>query len=89
MSMSLADALEEVELEAGHTYCCEVRGRRVELRVHEDQHQPESSGLHPDDIMLDAWCELPSPPTIAVSQSRLIDCLPFDIPVIPTDEDLA
>ena len=87
MSISLADALEEVELESGQTYCCEVHGRRVELRVLDDQHPPENSGLHPDDIMLDAWCELPGPLPVGVIQSRLIDCIPFDIPEIPTDED--
>ena len=89
MSMSLADALEEVELEAGQTYCCEVRGRRVELRVLEDQRQPESSGLHPNDIMLDAWCELPRPTPLSRSVPRAIASHPFDIPEIPTDEDWA
>ncbi len=33
MSIALADALEDVELEEGWTYRCEVHGRLVEVRV--------------------------------------------------------
>ena len=33
MSIALADALEDVELEEGRTYRCEVHGRQVEVRV--------------------------------------------------------
>lgn len=33
MSIALADALEDVELEVGRTYRCEVHGRQVEVRV--------------------------------------------------------
>lgn len=41
------------------------------------------------DVMLDAWCELPRPPVIGRVTPRLVDQLPFDIPHIPTDEDVA
>ncbi len=95
MSISLADALEEVELEPGRTYECEVRGRHVELRVFDApppvrNHLPFATtpGLHEADIRLDPWCELPSPPAVGWLTSELGESPPIDIPEIPTDEDL-
>jgi hypothetical protein len=41
------------------------------------------------DVMLDAWCELPRPPVIGRVTPRLVEQLPFDIPHIPTEEDVA
>ena len=41
------------------------------------------------DVMLDAWCELPRPPVIGRVTPRRVDQLPFDIPHIPTDEEIA
>ena len=85
MSIALADALVDVDLEVGQTYHCEVHGRQVELRV---LAKPETSrGLSEDDVMLDPWCELPSPPAVGVLSSRLVERLPFDVPEIPADED--
>ena len=93
MSISLADALEKVELEPGRTYECEVRGRHVELRVFDEpppvrNHLPFATtpGLHEDDIRLDPWCELSSPRELKRVPSKLIDHIPFDIPEIPQDE---
>lgn len=95
MSISLADALEQVELEPGRTYECEVRGQQVELRV---LAKPTSTapavrnqyattpGLHPDDIRLDAWCELPSPKPLSRVIPRPIARHPFDIPEIPHED---
>ncbi len=40
------------------------------------------------DVMLDAWCELPRPPVIGRVTPRLVEQLPFDIPHIPTEEDV-
>ncbi len=95
MSISLADALEKVELEPGRTYECEVRGRHVELRVFARPPQEpaspassdETSALDPNDIRLDAWCELTSPRERKRVTSVLVDHIPFDIPEIPQDED--
>ncbi len=95
MSISLADALEQVDLEPGRTYECEVRGRHVELHMF-DERPPvrnrlpfaTTPGLHEDDIRLDPWCELPSPPAVGWLVSELGESPPIDIPKIPTDEDM-
>ena len=97
MSISLVDALEDVELEAGRTYRCAVRGRRVELRVlPEPADEPDSvgepaetGGLSDEDIRLDPWCDLPSPRPLSRVESRRVAHLPVDIPEIPADEDWA
>ncbi len=97
MSISLADALEDVELEAGRTYCCEVRGRQVELRVLpvspvvSNKMIPPAivGGLREEDIRLDPWCELPPPTPLSVVVPTAVASLPFDIPWIPTDEETA
>ena len=84
MSIALADALEDVELEEGRTYLCEVHGRQVEVRVLTEPRFSE--GLSAEDIMLDPWCELPSPRAVGSCSSRLVERLPFDIPEIPASE---
>jgi hypothetical protein len=90
MSISLSDALEDVELEDGRTYCCEVHGRRVEVRVLSDSPTARSStGLTADDVMLDPWCELPGPTSMGTLQSVLVESLPIDIPEIPASEESA
>lgn len=93
MSISLADALEEVELEPGRVYECNVRGRHVELRVSPDpstrttpEESAEDSALDPNDIRLDAWCELPSPKPLSRVIPRPIARHPFDIPEIPHED---
>jgi hypothetical protein len=89
MSISLVDALEDVELEAGQTYRCEVRGHQVELHVLAAptvNRRNDSTALSDDDVMLDAWCELPRPPVIRRVIAKRVDQLPFDIPHIPPEE---
>lgn len=57
--MTLTEALEQVDLEPG-TYQCRVHGLDVELRV--APLRPSSIGaLSDEDVMVDAWCELPAP----------------------------
>ena len=86
MSISLADALEEVELEPGQTYSCEVRGRHVEVHVfHKSPTARAETGLPEEDVMLDPWCELPSPAPLSRVVPRLVESLPFDIPEIPRE----
>jgi hypothetical protein len=90
MSISLVDALEDVELQAGQTYRCEVRGHQVELRVLAGpavDHRDTSTALPESDVILDAWCELPQPTPIGRVKSRLVASLPIDIPTIPSDEE--
>lgn len=85
MSIALADALKDVQLEVGRTYRCEVRGLKIEVQVFA---KPQiATGLSPDDVMLDLWCELPRPKAFQTVSVRRVDRLPFDIPEIPVDDD--
>ncbi len=94
MSISLVDALEDVELEVGRTYHCEVRGRQVELRVlpvppairSVASGSTEIGGLSEEDIRLDPWCDLPPPRPLSYVVAQAVPHLPFDIPEIPSDE---
>jgi hypothetical protein len=87
MSIPLAEALRQVELEAGRTYRCRVHELLVEVRVLD--REPEAPGLPESDVMLDAWVELPQPPggKVLVSRPGVPD-LP-DVPDIPRDEETA
>lgn len=90
MSISLVDALEDVDLKTGQTYRCEVRGNQVEVRVLARPAvgpRDESTALPECDVMIDAWCELPRPTPIGRVKSRLVANLPIDIPPIPSDEE--
>ncbi len=76
MSIPLATALAQVELESGKTYSCQVRELWVEVRV-----------LDCESGMLDAWVELP-PPTGGKSVTSHLGPPPLpDIPEIPSDAD--
>ena len=77
MSVSLAEALRDVELTTGETYRCEVGGRTVELRVLSDE--PEQAGP-----MLEPWTEFPPPAPQFRIPARL-GTLPVDVPQIPQD----
>ena len=97
MSISLVDALEDVELEAGRTYRCAVRGRRVELRVLPEPTDERAAvgqsavtgGVRDEDIRLDPWCDLPWPVSLSRVTPRTVTSLPLDIPEIPSDESPA
>jgi hypothetical protein len=81
MSMPLADALAQVDLEAGRVYCCEVKGRKVEVRVLEEA---PTSLLVEADVMLDPWVEFPLPSGTFKVQAKF-GALPLDGPVIPAE----
>jgi hypothetical protein len=85
MSMSLVEALQQVNLEVGKTYRCEVREHLVEVRVLERQAEP--GGIPESDIMLDAWVVLPRPAAIASGESTLGKPRPPTIPDIPAEEE--
>ncbi len=85
MSMPLADALAQVDLEAGRVYRCEVKGRKVEVRVLEEV--PASmlpAPLVESDIMLDPWVEFPLPAGTFKVMAKL-GALPHDVPEIPEE----
>lgn len=86
MSTSLAEALKQVELEPGRTYCCQVNGHWVEVRVLPEV-ESAASRIPESDIMLDAWVELPPPKPIAKLQARLGKLPLPDVPEIPRDDE--
>lgn len=84
MGISVAEALQAVELENGRTYRCQVKDYWVELRVLGPVAGPPP-GIPEDDIMQDAWSELPAPGPGSLSASRLAPPDPPDLPDIPRD----
>ena len=87
MSMPLAEALAQVDLETGRVYRCKVQGRVIEVRVLEEV--PTSMLPAPlvgeSDIMLDPWTEFPLPAGTFNVQAQL-GALPLDVPIIPEGE---
>jgi hypothetical protein len=83
MTISLTEALAQVELEPGKTYRCLVKGRWVELRVLDATPANLAKPFLPKDVMLDPWLELPGPNATVVRQVQAGKPLPFDIPDIP------
>jgi hypothetical protein len=86
MSISLADALAQVDLEAGRVYRCAVKGRNVEVRVLEAI--PAAllpAPLVESDIMLDPWVEFPLPSGTFHGMAKP-GALPLDIPEMPGEE---
>jgi hypothetical protein len=55
MSISLAEALQHVDLHSGQTYSEKVNGHTVEVRVLDDSPTPELA----DQVMLQPWVEFP------------------------------
>lgn len=84
MSMLLAEALEQVELDAGKTYCCRVKGQWVEVRVLQEP-ALLAKPFTASDVMLDPWVDLPGiAATHRVTAPRRVS-LPFEVPQIPSD----
>jgi len=87
MSLSLVEALGQVDLEPGRTYHCHVKGHWVTLRVAEGGQLQPSAGFDEADVMLDPWVEFPEPaPAVTVRAEFGPMPLP-DVPTIPRDED--
>jgi hypothetical protein len=86
MGVSLAEALGQVDLEAGQVYRCQVKGRWVELRVL-DPVAVCPSGWDESDVMLDPWVEFPLPASGITVVGELGPFPPPDVPEIPRDED--
>ncbi len=87
MSLSIAEALEQVDLEPGQVYSCRVKGHWVELRVLPAGERPQPAPIDESDSMLEPWVRLPRPaPTFQVVGAYGPPRQPY-IPEIPRDED--
>ncbi len=87
MTIPLVEALQQVELEPGRTYHCQVRGHWVELHVLGPNTESEAPSIPESDIMLDPWIELP-PPTGGIRvRAKPGKLPPPDPPNIPVDEE--
>jgi len=87
MSLSLVEALGQVDLEAGQIYRCQVKGHWVELRVLGPAEIRPVSVYDESDVMLDPWVEFPRPTSDIVLHAKP-GSLPLpDVPEIPADED--
>jgi hypothetical protein len=87
MSLSLAEALGQVDLEAGRVYRCWVKDKWVELRVLGPDEVPPVSIYDESDVMLDPWIEFPRP-TSGITVRAEWGSLRFpDVPEIPDDWD--
>jgi hypothetical protein len=85
--MTLAEALAQVDLEPGQTYDCIVKGQRVIIRVAAPDEALPAARYDESDVMLSAWCDLPSQgkpiPNVVIRWGEL----PLDIPEIPADDE--
>jgi hypothetical protein len=86
MGVSLAEALGQVDLDAGRVYRCQVKGRWVELRVL-DPVEGGPSRWDGSDVMLDPWVEFPLPAPSVTVVGKFGPLPPPDVPEIPRDED--
>jgi hypothetical protein len=87
MSLSIAEALEQVDLEPGQVYSCQVKGNWIELRVLPAGEQPKPVDVDDSEIMLVPWVRLPRPaPAFQVLGEYAPPRQPY-IPEIPRDED--
>ncbi len=87
MSLTLAEALGQVDLEAGRVYRCQVKGHWVELRVLHSADILPSTRYDESDVMLDPWVEFPHPTSGIVIRAKQ-GTLPLpSVPEIPRDED--
>lgn len=85
MSLSLVEALGQVDLEPGRVYRCHVKGRWVELRVLEAGRVSPSTRYDESDVMLDPWVEFPQP-TAKFSVRGEFGPAPLpDVPELPGD----
>jgi hypothetical protein len=88
MSNPLVDALAQMNLEPGRTYCYEVKGRQVMVRVLEElPAEMLPAPLNESDIMLDAWVDLPAPEPMFEVRVVPAELPPPDLPVIPAEDD--
>ena len=87
MSLSLVEALGQVNLEAGRVYRCQVKGHWVELRVLGPTEVPPVSVYDESDVMLDPWVEFPRPTSMFSVTGKFGPTPLPDVPEIPDDGD--
>lgn len=81
MRLSLSEALEQVDLQPGHTYRETVNGWTVEVRVLDDTPRAELA----EQVMLQPWVDFPFHAVGTVRARPGTLPLP-DPPVIPSDD---
>jgi hypothetical protein len=86
-AMTLAEALAQVDLEAGRTYDCVVNDKRITVCVVPAGTIGPSARYDESDVMLDPWCELPPQGRRVPAVNVKFGKLPIDIPEIPQDEE--
>jgi hypothetical protein len=86
MSMSLAEALSQVDLETGKTYRCNIKGYVVLVKVLDPLGPTRPVEIDESDLMLEAWTDFP-PLEPTFSAPLTPGTLPLDVPDIPRDED--
>ncbi len=88
MSISIAEALGQGMLQVGRTYRGKVQGRAIEFRLLDASPPGPTTALDENDIMLDAWVELPGPEAAegVVTVSKLGEPDLPDVPVIPEED---
>lgn len=90
MSLTLIEALSQVDLEPGRTYRCRVKDRMVEVRVQEAipvELLPDPLKESDVMIMLDPWVEFPPLEGGIILRSKPGEMPLPDVPEIPTDEE--
>lgn len=89
MSISLAEALGQVNLEPG-TYHFRFQGHEVAVHVVQRKaSEPVPAAKYDEaDVMLDPWVELPSPKPLGTVMAHPAPPPPPDIPEIPGEDDL-
>lgn len=87
--MTLAEALEQVELEAGRTYRCRVNDKSVTVSVSTVEDAFLADPIREEDIvvMRDPPFELAEPKPYAIVKARPGGNFMPDIPEIPPDGD--
>lgn len=88
MSITLTEALGQVDLEPGRTYRCRVNGRTIEVRVVEEI--PSAlmpAPLDESDIMLDPWFVLPPPTGGVIVRATPGKLPPPDLLEIPAEDE--
>jgi hypothetical protein len=83
MSMPLAEALEQVDLDAGSVYRCQVKGRWVKVRVFTTEPPGLAKPFVASDVMIDPWVELPGVSFVRRFPARRGLDFSFDVPNIP------
>jgi hypothetical protein len=87
MSITLEEALREVDLEAGRTYVCAVNGQQVEVRVLSQVPASQASASMEDEGKIDAWFG-----SLPLKATRHLRAKPGKMPLpdkieIPTEDE--